>query len=61
MAELHDEVAVHQSQDELILNFGARLDLSEHYTLLLSAGRDLHNTLSQTNTLLSYVGLQMRY
>jgi len=45
----------------LILNFGARLDLSENYTLLLSAGRDLHNTLSQTNTLLSYVGLQMRY
>jgi hypothetical protein len=61
MAELHDEVAVHQSQGELILNFGARLDLSENYTLLLSAGRDLHNTLSQTNTLLSYAGLQMRY
>jgi len=61
MAELHDESVMHQSQDELILNFGARLDLSERYTLLLSAGRDLHNTLSQTDTFLSYVGLQMRY
>jgi hypothetical protein len=61
LAELHDEAAVHQSQDELILNFGARWDFSEHYTLLMSAGRDLHNTLSETNTLLTYLGLQMRY
>ena len=61
MAELHDEAAVHASQDELILNLGARLDLSEHYTLLLSTGRDLHNTLTPTNTFLSYVGLQMHY
>jgi hypothetical protein len=61
MAELHDEIAVHESQNELILNFGARLDLSERYTLLLSAGRDLHNTMGATNTFLSYAGLQMHF
>ncbi|MCU1247821.1 MAG: hypothetical protein JWQ49_850, partial [Edaphobacter sp.] len=56
-----EEIAVHQSQEELILNFGARYDFSPRYTLLLSAGRDLHNTLGATNTLLSYVGLQLHY
>lgn len=61
MAELHDELAVHQPQSELIFNVGARMDLSERYTLLLSAGRDLHNNSGQTNTFLSYVGLQMHY
>lgn len=61
LAELHDEASVHQAQDELILNFGARWDFSERYTLLAAAGRDLHNTLSEKNTLLTYLGIQMRY
>ncbi len=61
MVELHDEVAMNQSQDELILNFGARWDFSKQYTLLLSAGHDMRNTLGNTNTLLTYLGLQMRY
>ena len=61
IAELHDEIAVHQPQDELILNFGTRWDFSKQYTLLLSAGRDLHNTLGETNTLLTYLGLQIRF
>jgi hypothetical protein len=61
MVELHDESVINQSQDELILNFGARWDFSKQYTLLLSAGHDVHNTLGNTNTLLTYIGLQMRY
>lgn len=61
IAELHDEIAVHQPQDERILNFGTRWDFSGQYTLLMSAGRDLHNTLSKTNTLMTYLGLQLRY
>ncbi|HEX4328915.1 MAG TPA: hypothetical protein VH105_19015 [Burkholderiales bacterium] len=61
IAEVHEEMAVHQSQEELILNFGARYDFSPRYTLLLSAGRDLRNTLAGTNTLLSYIGLQVHY
>jgi hypothetical protein len=61
MAELHDEMAVNSTQDELIFNFGTRYDLSEKYTLLLSMGRDLHNTLNTTNSLLTYAGIQTRY
>jgi hypothetical protein len=61
IAELHDESAMHQPQDELILNFGTRWDFSKQYTLLLSAGRDLHNTLGATNTSLTYLGVQIRY
>jgi hypothetical protein len=61
IAELHEEEAVQSTQDELILNFGSRWDLSEKYTLLLSAGRDLRNTLGTPNSLLTYLGLQMRY
>jgi hypothetical protein len=61
IAELHEEVAVHQSQDELILNVGSRWEFSDRCTLLLSACRDPHNTLGNTSTLLSYLGLQMRY
>jgi len=59
LAELHDEVAVQGTQSELILNFGARYDLSERYTLLFAAGHDLHNTLGEKNTLMTYVGLQL--
>ncbi|HEY4373482.1 MAG TPA: hypothetical protein VGN52_16235 [Burkholderiales bacterium] len=61
IAEIHDERATHTSADELLLNFGARYDFSPRYTLLLSAGRDLHNSLGSRNTLLSYVGLQIHY
>lgn len=60
LAELHEEEAVQSTQDELILNFGSRWDFSEKYTLLLSAGRDLRNTLGTPNSLLTYLGLQMR-
>ena len=61
MAELHDEKTVNSSQEELIADLGARWDLSENATLLVSAGRDLRNTLTEKNTFLSYLGLQMRY
>jgi hypothetical protein len=61
MAELHDEKAVNSSRQELIANLGARWDLSEDYTLLISAGRDLRNTLSEKNNFLSYLGLQLHF
>jgi hypothetical protein len=60
IAELHDERSVQNAHDELALNLGARWDFSARYSLLLSAGRDVHNSLSETNTLLSYIGLQIR-
>jgi hypothetical protein len=60
MAELHDEAAVGKGGDELILDFGTRWDFSERYTLLVSAGRDLHDSLAETSSLIAYLGLQMR-
>ena len=61
MAELHEEKAVNSAQQELIANLGGRWDMSETYTLLFSAGRDLHNTLTEKNTFLSYLGLQLHF
>ncbi len=61
IGELHEEIAVQQPQDELILNLGTRWCLSEQYTLLFSVGRDLHNTMETPNFLMTYLGLQMHY
>jgi len=61
LAELHDQKIVRQPQDTLTLNFGARWDLSESYTLMFSAGRDLHSSINEKSTLLTYLGLQMHY
>jgi hypothetical protein len=59
IAELHVETAS-GSRRETIVNFGSRWDFSDRYTLLISAGRDVQNTLGPTNTLITYLGLQMR-
>jgi hypothetical protein len=59
IAELHVEAAT-DTRREVIANFGSRWDLSERYTVLLSAGRDLRNDLGPTNTLIAYLGLQLR-
>jgi hypothetical protein len=61
MLELHDEFAVHQARDQLILNVGSRWDLSDCYTILAALGRDLHNTLSEKDTFQSYLGVQARF
>jgi len=61
IAEIHEEKLVWRQQEESILNFGARWDFSENYTLLVSVGRDLRSSLGPTNTFLSYLGLQMRF
>ncbi|HET7777033.1 MAG TPA: hypothetical protein VFL07_00635 [Rudaea sp.] len=58
MGELHDERDAHSSRNELALNFGTRWELSKRFTLLVSAGTDLHNDLDQKASLISYVGLQ---
>ena len=46
-------------RDELIVDFGLHLDLSDHYSLLLSAGRDVHNGFAAPNTLLTYAAIQL--
>jgi hypothetical protein len=46
------------SGNELTLNCGTRWELSKRFTLLVSAGTDLHNDLDQKASLISYIGLQ---
>lgn len=45
---------------ENVVNIGVRKDVSENVSLHASVGRSLHQTQDQS-TLLSYVGLQMRF
>jgi len=59
IGELHEEADVHSNRSELTLNFGARWQLSERFTLLASAGSDLHNSLEEESSLLTYLGLQV--
>ena len=59
LAELHAEGSTNFARNESVMNFGLRWDLSERYTLLTSAGRDLHNGLGASNTLLTYLGIQL--
>jgi hypothetical protein len=60
LAELHDEGSAELARNELLVNFGARWDISQRCTLLASAGRDLDNRLGPANSLLTYLGLQLR-
>lgn len=60
IGELHDETAVHRSAAEQTVNFGARWDMTDKATLLMSAGRDLHNTLGEKSALITYFGVQLR-
>ncbi len=59
MAELHDERLTAAARDELLINIGSRLKLSPHLNLLISAGRDVHNTIDRPADLLLYTGLQL--
>jgi hypothetical protein len=60
MAELHEEGGMDFARNEPMVNLGMRWDLSEHYTLLAAIGRDLHNGFGASNTLLTYLGIQLR-
>jgi hypothetical protein len=60
MVELRDQGSANLARNESTANVGARWDISEHYTLLASAGRDLANGLGPKNTLLTYLGMQLR-
>ncbi len=59
MAELHGEGSTDFGRNESIFNFGLRWDMSARYTLLAAAGRDLHDGLGATNTLLTYLAIQL--
>jgi hypothetical protein len=59
MVEIHDEELIGSSRHEVLANVGARLKLSNTFVLLASIGRDLHNSIDDTNNVISYLGLQV--
>lgn len=59
-AELHWGAAAHFRETELTADIGARLALSEKFTLLVSIGRDLRDRRGSKATLIAYFGLQTR-
>jgi len=61
VAEAHDERLVGAARDELLVNVGSRVKLSPHFNLLVSAGRDVHNSIDRPADLLLYIGLQLTH
>lgn len=60
-AETHLNASERLGRAECILNFGSRIDLTEHVTLMLALGRDVSNDLGPRLSLMSYLGLQLVY
>jgi hypothetical protein len=58
-AEIHVTTSENVAQIEATANLGTRYELGEHFTLLLSAGRDVRNTLTPKASLLTYAGVQV--
>lgn len=59
-AELHVNSAPRFDQNEFIVRFGTRIDLSRRFTLMAAYGRDASNSLSPYLASATYVGLQIR-
>jgi hypothetical protein len=59
--ELHWEWGGDFDENSLAANVGARVDLSEKCTLLLSIGRELHNAREERASMIAYLGLQTRF
>lgn len=59
-AELHLEAGPHLRDTALTANLGLRYALTDRLTLLVSAGRELHNSTGPRTSLLAYFGLQIR-
>lgn len=59
-AEVHFNGSDGLQHGEAVLNVGSRVDFSDHATLLLAVGRDVHDTLGPRTSLLTYLGIQLR-
>jgi hypothetical protein len=59
VGEVHDETFGGWDAHELIVDIGARRTLSEHFTLLVSLGSDIDNSIGPRNQWVSYLGLQL--
>ncbi|MBU6468444.1 MAG: hypothetical protein KGN31_08220 [Betaproteobacteria bacterium] len=60
MLEWHDERDMHINYEEAILNTGTRYMINKNLIFLFAIGKDLHNTLGETNSLITYSGVQIR-
>ena len=58
--EAHANTNEGLTASEIIVNFGGRVDLTEHTTLLVAVGRDTRDSLGPSTTLLTYLGIQVR-
>ena len=61
MVELHGEGHFSRTEDELVANAGARVKLTPHETLLVSAGRSVNNQHGTELTFIGYLGLQTTF
>jgi hypothetical protein len=61
MAELHADAAARLDRSAPTLNLGARWAATEHGTVLLSLGRNLHNHFGVNEAAIGYLGWQMHY
>ena len=61
MGEVHGTALDHFQQDDLLVNIGARYQISKGYALLLSAGRSIHSDNTPCATFLSYTGIQFTF
>jgi hypothetical protein len=59
MVEIHDEELIGSSRREVLANIGARFKLSDTFVMLASLGRDLHNSIDDTNNIISYLAIQI--
>ena len=61
MAEVVVDASARMECSVLTMNIGARWSVTEHGTLLLSVGRNLHNHLDEHEARIGYVGWQVIY
>jgi len=59
LGEVHDETVGGMDAHELIVDIGAQRILSKHFTLLVSLGSDIDNSIGPRNRWVSYLGLQL--
>lgn len=57
-AEIYVVTDAHIGKAERIVNIGSTVELSKHFNLLMSVGRDVSNTMGPKASLISYFGVQ---
>jgi hypothetical protein len=59
MLEIHTERTDHTQQSQTLVNVGTHLEVNPTLTLLLSAGRDIKNSITPPSSFFCYFGLQI--